>query len=410
MNLEPLNTIRESENWYVVHSHIKCFAKKRGQLKNFLEFNKVMKVAISQLQMHIYANDKIEGYINKLSSRYIRIKSALVKKPLMTRLFLRVVFFINRFEDHHQQLIKLWQKINHNKILAQPPQAVEEERKKVDCMVDEILELKNKAPATRGGFQNGGSTCFMAAALQCFNMMAEAFPKDMDKDFKKSVNEPDDEFKMRTNIVMEIKKLLEKTNKGETCSGPEINALRKLIINFNGKSKSKKLVNFKGGGDDLREFFTYCLFLFKVSRFNFVYTMANGKKHSSERDHLAPGINDAGELNDFELQPEGTYLIKNSEVYDWRTLKEPRFIPVVITRRQATPVPVPETITFSNLPGCKYNLIACAMGVTGHAISIVKENDRWIKYDDARVTPISQHDAFKEMETRSLVFLYRLDN
>ncbi len=113
-----------------------------------------------------------------------------------------------------------------------------------------------------------------------------------------------------------------------------------------------------------------------------------------------------------KLQPDRSYLIEKYEIEDRKMHKAPLYVPFLIKscEGEMLEVPILETVTFPNLPGYKYNLVACGLGGNGHAIAILNENITWNEYDDAQVGPISEVEAFKKMKEQALIFIYRLAN
>ncbi|QLH35105.1 MAG: hypothetical protein HWD61_02280 [Parachlamydiaceae bacterium] len=70
-------------------------------------------------------------------------------------------------------------------------------------------------------------------------------------------------------------------------------------------------------------------------------------------------------------------------------------------------MPIPNTLTFSNLKDCKYDLVSCQSGSENHAYTFVKSNGKWIKFDDASVGIVSDETALVEMGQGCDILIFR---
>ncbi len=89
--LDKLKNIQINQNWKVTNSSIECIPKVKGKLKNFIEFTAVIKTVTNQILKKNYEEDLLKIGFENISKRYTSLKMAIQKKPLITRLFLKIV-------------------------------------------------------------------------------------------------------------------------------------------------------------------------------------------------------------------------------------------------------------------------------------------------------------------------------
>src|SRR5690242_11803098 len=133
--LSKLSQIQSHEKWKIENHGIVTAQRKRGSIRNLLDFNGVVQLACKNLNN--MTKEQASPYVNNLSTKYLHIIQAIDKQRLITRLFIQVILWICRFDKNFQSLEKCY------RALPTKPKT------------EQIFPKK-------GGFSNGGNTCYMA--------------------------------------------------------------------------------------------------------------------------------------------------------------------------------------------------------------------------------------------------------
>ncbi|QLH35102.1 MAG: hypothetical protein HWD61_02265 [Parachlamydiaceae bacterium] len=143
--------------------------------------------------------------------------------------------------------------------------------------------------------------------------------------------------------------------------------------------------------------------IFKTPQMQIISTLENGQKISTKERSLViitdnGATQETGILKDFETKTEDSFQPLYLEMTNLNDNLAPLFIPVLIYRNDTSDrIPIPKNLTFSNLQGKSYRLIACQSGSHNHAYAFVKSQDDWVKYNDSSVARVNEEEAFNEM-------------
>lgn len=394
MSLNKLDQIDSNHKWVVDHCEIKSVLKKKGQLKNIIDFDKVVKFTSQKLQDK---NQISEVSIENLGLKYRNIKLAVQRQFCLTRFFLKIVLYFMDFDKHFEELHQQYKslKVRHsNPLINQQPNQVEIKEN----------DIQSPQPVLRGGFANGGDTCFGAAALQCLNAMWDVLPKNIERDLKKSEDESPELFERRKKVAKEVLRLLEKSNNKQTCLGEEISIFLSLLLEYRDHIDKK--------ASDLRKCYALLLEVFKIPQLKYDYVRETGEKKTYETQYLTVDVEQTStnwdRLKDFK-EKEGYSLETKKELLDKETSSAPLFVPISIRKKIDQNVSIPKVIAFTNLPECKFHLVVGGAGGEGHAYAFVKSNEEWVLYNDAVVKKVSEEEVMSDLSKNSLLLLYRLN-
>jgi hypothetical protein len=456
MTLDNLSSIKPTENWTVANHQIVRVEKRKGKLKNLINFNTVMKVARDEIQGKSLQD--ISSCMANLTKRYNDIKSAISKQNPITKLFLRVVLYYCRFDRNYKELLEAQSKTpieiqsTINAIKTKP----------------EIVQLpivKQALPPIRGGFQNAGNTCPIAAGLQLLNAMADILPSDIEKELVKK-DETEEEFSKRKThhfeyarkdyeregktpqeIIQELSKLEESFRNGDLQKKVEPQAdfekrkeIAKLIVKMLEQSNKQKTASIEdmdelqkllgytsASGKDQREVLNKILKVLGLEpNLTFLYPIRTSFKQVTRNFPIGtPSQTSSGQyylnfLKDPNPLADGSYTSIYHDLKDNKSQLPPLYFPLGVGRDKLNdrkPVTIPQTFicpSTSGYSGKKYELIACASSSgsleSGHNYAFVKGDGKWIKYDDSLVVQVTNQEAIQDMEVGCDYLIYRRIN
>lgn len=382
-SLSPLSHLQNHEKWVVSAGQIHHAQKTRGRLKNLLDFNQV--VQFSSQQMRGKTQQEVKGYFDHLSLKYTHIKQAIDRQNLISRLFIKVVLWFYRFDTHFNQL-----KTTFNALERETPQAI-----------------KPYTFSLKGGFVNGGNTCFFATALQCLNAMQESLPKDLERDLTKRAEESEVEFIARKQAAQDIYKLLEKSNRSETCTGEEIQQVRQLVHQYDNS------VPAPPAPGPAKMTFQTLLTLFLTPRLRDLTYDPVDDEHSPKQElnryieftiwDEEPPKTCFGQA--YTTLPDGTCQLSQWGCADPST--PPLFIPICIGSISHAPLIIPDQVALEH-SSAKYELVSCGISGRGHDYSYTKVNaEQWVKYDDHAIGYCSAAEAREDIASYGAILIYR---
>lgn len=242
-----------------------------------------------------------------------------------------------------------------------------------------LNEPKVMAPqAVRKGFQNSGTNCFMAAALQCVASIRSLLPH------------------VTSEIGLSILSLLDKVLGGSEGTNEDLENL-------------KKKIGLRGMGDT-REAVLLLLPYLSIDYLQILFNNHWGKSMNP--------INIVEKNNPYLIQNENqkgcyAYSFPLSHIngdklpfllFNRYMLSKDFFNRPLVDIPQLIQVPIAHHEGYYD----EYELVTTAQSLPGHAIAYSKEKDGWFQFDDNKVSPISDDEVEKQISKNSMLLVYCL--
>ena len=233
----------------------------------------------------------------------------------------------------------------------------------------------------RKGFQNPlGGHCFLASALHCLASVKEYLPKD----FSQSDN------KLAAEQTLE---LLDNVLSGVEGTDQELTEL-------------KKKLKLEGGGGDAGVAFNSlvtCLKMEEVKIFESNEWWSTAHPFRIIDEDFSRVFKTEDGISKAHL-PLADKTKQKLNFFAWHRCH----LPEKPVDRKAAEIPqfiqVPQVDLSNN---DQYELVATAQSLGGHAVAYVKESEQWLKYDDEKVSKLSNDTAMKDIAKDSMILVYR---
>jgi hypothetical protein len=265
------------------------------------------------------------------------------------------------------------------------------------------------------GCANGGNTCFIATALQCFNYM-----------YFEYLDKCHEQFEGKTLFFYQ---LFKKLNQGTPISAVEMRQARLQIF---GSSEEKPSDQFR----------TLC-YLMEIFK-DYIPTCLRGDLTESELQQMDTH---SVKLTDSEVNwipsiscPLAAEVIANSDgsatiEYFGETSHEGHFKTRIMIREKAAQskdnrlafpkklslfvnnsvgksIPIPKTFELIDNDNFLYELVGCSIGGIGHAYAYLKQIDgdgqeRWFEFNDSSVKQLSEKEVIEQGERYGTMLLFK---
>ncbi|CUI17218.1 Ubiquitin carboxyl-terminal hydrolase DUB-1 [Candidatus Protochlamydia naegleriophila] len=382
-----LPLLSNNQKWTVENDIIVAQPKSRNCLGNLLDFNAVVQVAHKKLVDQ--SKEEARRVVHSLSAKYSHIKQAVNQHNVINRLFIKLVLWIYGFDKHFQQLENAFFNLPDNSDVLPAIEA--------NLLTIGASEVSPYAFSQKGGFHNGGNTCFLATALQCLQASSEILPEELKEEFNQSCESEANAFK-RQKLIQAIKSTLEKSGRQETCTAEQINELRMHLSDYD---SSIPLVT---GGDSILAYKS----LISIFLGQWLTITFDSKK--SYTNNCLEYVVSEQHTRDKPFGKPYQMLEQTCYIHDYACQKDkkaPLILPICLRRTNGQHTLVPQSINLANSEVI-YELIAFSVNGKGHAYCYVKAGeDRWANYNDDQVSFCTPADVQEDLYNYGSVLIYR---